>query len=63
MLQDGDAVLVKGSRSVGLELVTDELLARRGAAASPAGGKPTATDDPAKPDEEASGPGDGEARS
>jgi UDP-N-acetylmuramoyl-tripeptide--D-alanyl-D-alanine ligase len=27
-LQPGDAVLVKGSRSVGLELVTDELLAR-----------------------------------
>jgi UDP-N-acetylmuramoyl-tripeptide--D-alanyl-D-alanine ligase len=32
MLEPGDALLVKGSRSVGLELVTDELLARRGAA-------------------------------
>ncbi len=30
MLQPGDALLVKGSRSVGLELVTDELIARRG---------------------------------
>jgi UDP-N-acetylmuramoyl-tripeptide--D-alanyl-D-alanine ligase len=29
MLDQGDAVLVKGSRSVGLELVTDELIARR----------------------------------
>jgi hypothetical protein len=28
MLQPGDALLVKGSRSVGLELVTDELMAR-----------------------------------
>jgi UDP-N-acetylmuramoyl-tripeptide--D-alanyl-D-alanine ligase len=28
MLEPGDALLVKGSRSVGLELVTDELLAR-----------------------------------
>ena len=28
LLQAGDAVLVKGSRSVGLELLTDELLAR-----------------------------------
>jgi UDP-N-acetylmuramoyl-tripeptide--D-alanyl-D-alanine ligase len=28
MLQPGDALLVKGSRSVGLELITDELLAR-----------------------------------
>jgi UDP-N-acetylmuramoyl-tripeptide--D-alanyl-D-alanine ligase len=26
----GDAVLVKGSRAVGLELVADELIARRG---------------------------------
>jgi len=31
MLEPGDALLVKGSRSVGLELVTDELMARRGA--------------------------------
>jgi UDP-N-acetylmuramoyl-tripeptide--D-alanyl-D-alanine ligase len=29
MLEPGDAVLVKGSRSVGLELLTDELIARR----------------------------------
>jgi UDP-N-acetylmuramoyl-tripeptide--D-alanyl-D-alanine ligase len=29
MLKPGDAVLVKGSRSVGLELLTDELIARR----------------------------------
>ncbi len=29
MLQPGDALLVKGSRSVGLELLTDELIARR----------------------------------
>src|SRR5436190_2568244 len=29
-LDDGDAVLVKGSRAVGLELVADELIARRG---------------------------------
>ena len=29
MLEPGDALLVKGSRSVGLELVTDELIARR----------------------------------
>jgi UDP-N-acetylmuramoyl-tripeptide--D-alanyl-D-alanine ligase len=28
MLEPGDALLVKGSRSVGLELVTDELRAR-----------------------------------
>jgi UDP-N-acetylmuramoyl-tripeptide--D-alanyl-D-alanine ligase len=33
MLEDGDAVLVKGSRGVGLELVTDELIARRARAA------------------------------
>jgi UDP-N-acetylmuramoyl-tripeptide--D-alanyl-D-alanine ligase len=32
MLGPGDALLVKGSRAVGLELVTDELIARRGAA-------------------------------
>jgi UDP-N-acetylmuramoyl-tripeptide--D-alanyl-D-alanine ligase len=32
MLQPGDALLVKGSRSVGLELLTDELIARRGTA-------------------------------
>ena len=31
MIEDGDAVLVKGSRSVGLELVSDELRAHRGA--------------------------------
>jgi UDP-N-acetylmuramoyl-tripeptide--D-alanyl-D-alanine ligase len=31
LLQPGDAVLVKGSRSVGLELVADSLLAARGA--------------------------------
>ncbi len=31
MIQPGDAVLVKGSRSVGLELVTDELRAHRSA--------------------------------
>ena len=30
MVEPGDAVLVKGSRAVGLELVTDELVARRG---------------------------------
>ncbi len=29
MVEPGDAVLVKGSRAVGLELVTDELVARR----------------------------------
>jgi UDP-N-acetylmuramoyl-tripeptide--D-alanyl-D-alanine ligase len=32
MVEPGDAVLIKGSRAVGLELVTDELVARRGAA-------------------------------
>ena len=32
MLQAGDALLVKGSRSVGLELLTDELIGRRGTA-------------------------------
>ena len=32
LLEPGDALLVKGSRSVGLELFTDELLARRAAA-------------------------------
>jgi UDP-N-acetylmuramoyl-tripeptide--D-alanyl-D-alanine ligase len=31
MVDEGDAVLIKGSRAVGLELVTDELVARRGA--------------------------------
>jgi UDP-N-acetylmuramoyl-tripeptide--D-alanyl-D-alanine ligase len=31
MVEPGDAVLIKGSRGVGLELVTDELAARRGA--------------------------------
>jgi UDP-N-acetylmuramoyl-tripeptide--D-alanyl-D-alanine ligase len=31
MVEPGDAVLVKGSRAVGLELITDELTARRGA--------------------------------
>ena len=30
MVEPGDAVLVKGSRAVGLELVTDELVAHRG---------------------------------
>jgi UDP-N-acetylmuramyl pentapeptide synthase len=30
MIQPGDTVLVKGSRSVGLELVSDELRANRG---------------------------------
>jgi UDP-N-acetylmuramoyl-tripeptide--D-alanyl-D-alanine ligase len=30
MIADGDAVLVKGSRAVGLELVSDELIARHG---------------------------------
>jgi UDP-N-acetylmuramoyl-tripeptide--D-alanyl-D-alanine ligase len=30
MVEPGDAVLIKGSRGVGLELVTDELVARRG---------------------------------
>jgi UDP-N-acetylmuramoyl-tripeptide--D-alanyl-D-alanine ligase len=41
MLENGDAVLVKGSRSVGLELVTDALIAQRTAATSlapPSGG-------------------------
>jgi UDP-N-acetylmuramoyl-tripeptide--D-alanyl-D-alanine ligase len=33
-LRRGDAVLVKGSNAVGLELVADELLARRGAGAA-----------------------------
>jgi len=32
MVEAGDAVLVKGSRAVGLELVTDELVAHRGIA-------------------------------
>ena len=31
MIEPGDAVLIKGSRAVGLELVTDELVAHRGA--------------------------------
>jgi UDP-N-acetylmuramoyl-tripeptide--D-alanyl-D-alanine ligase len=30
LIDDGDAVLVKGSRSVGLEAFTDELVAKRG---------------------------------
>jgi UDP-N-acetylmuramoyl-tripeptide--D-alanyl-D-alanine ligase len=30
MVEPGDAVLIKGSRAVGLELVTDELIAHRG---------------------------------
>jgi UDP-N-acetylmuramoyl-tripeptide--D-alanyl-D-alanine ligase len=30
MLEAGDAVLVKGSRAIGLELLSDELIARRG---------------------------------
>jgi UDP-N-acetylmuramoyl-tripeptide--D-alanyl-D-alanine ligase len=34
MLQPGDALLVKGSRSVGLELVSDELRVRRASAGS-----------------------------
>src|SRR5204862_2861953 len=33
MVEPGDAVLVKGSRAVGLELVTDELVAHRGTGA------------------------------
>jgi UDP-N-acetylmuramoyl-tripeptide--D-alanyl-D-alanine ligase len=33
MVEPGDAVLIKGSRGVGLELVTDELVARRRAGA------------------------------
>jgi UDP-N-acetylmuramoyl-tripeptide--D-alanyl-D-alanine ligase len=33
MLGDGDAILVKGSRAVGLELVSDALIASRGLAA------------------------------
>jgi UDP-N-acetylmuramoyl-tripeptide--D-alanyl-D-alanine ligase len=32
MVESGDVVLIKGSRAVGLELVTDELVARRGIA-------------------------------
>jgi UDP-N-acetylmuramoyl-tripeptide--D-alanyl-D-alanine ligase len=32
MIQPGDAVLIKGSRAVGLELLTDELIAHRGTA-------------------------------
>jgi len=32
MLEPGDALLVKGSRAVGLELLTDELVAHLGAA-------------------------------
>ena len=32
LVEPGDAVLVKGSRAIGLELVADELVARRGAA-------------------------------
>jgi UDP-N-acetylmuramyl pentapeptide synthase len=30
MLEPGDVMLVKGSRAVGLELVSDELIAARG---------------------------------
>jgi UDP-N-acetylmuramoyl-tripeptide--D-alanyl-D-alanine ligase len=37
LLEPRDTVLVKGSRSVGLELVTDELRARRGEGAAPEG--------------------------
>jgi UDP-N-acetylmuramyl pentapeptide synthase len=33
LLQPGDTVLVKGSRAVGLERLTEELAARRGAGA------------------------------
>ena len=41
MLEPGDAVLVKGSRSVGLELLTDELVARRHSASDePSAGRP-----------------------
>jgi len=32
MVERGDVVLIKGSRAVGLELVTDELVAHRGTA-------------------------------
>jgi UDP-N-acetylmuramoyl-tripeptide--D-alanyl-D-alanine ligase len=32
MVEPGDAVLIKGSRAVGLELLTDELVAHRGTA-------------------------------
>lgn len=35
LLEPGDVVLVKGSRSVGLELLTDELLARHGGRGGP----------------------------
>jgi UDP-N-acetylmuramoyl-tripeptide--D-alanyl-D-alanine ligase len=34
LLEDGDALLVKGSRSVGLERLTAELVARRGSGAA-----------------------------
>jgi UDP-N-acetylmuramoyl-tripeptide--D-alanyl-D-alanine ligase len=34
MVEPGDAVLIKGSRGVGLEVVTDELVARRRAGSS-----------------------------
>ncbi len=37
LIEPGDAVLVKGSRSVGLEAFTDGLLARRRGAANPGG--------------------------
>lgn len=37
LLRPGDAVLIKGSRSVGLELVADELDARRGDGGEPSG--------------------------
>jgi UDP-N-acetylmuramoyl-tripeptide--D-alanyl-D-alanine ligase len=37
LLGEGDAILVKGSRSVGLERLTDELVARRGAGKGDAG--------------------------
>ena len=49
MLGQGDAVLVKGSRSVGLELVTDELMARRSARGPDVTGAPGTSDDPGKP--------------
>jgi UDP-N-acetylmuramoyl-tripeptide--D-alanyl-D-alanine ligase len=40
MVEPGDAILIKGSRSVGLELVADELVARIGAPEAPASGGP-----------------------
>jgi UDP-N-acetylmuramoyl-tripeptide--D-alanyl-D-alanine ligase len=44
MVSSGDAVLIKGSRAVGLELVTDELVAHR---ASPTDGAAEAATDAA----------------